>query len=102
MEVLPMPASSAESDAVAVISALARAHGYAAIDTLVAALDSPDPGERVAAAVALLNAGYGQPVQPIALDSAHGIRIELSETPGQRANGEDGAAWRAWMRQREG
>ena len=97
-----MPAGPAAPDDAAAISALARSHAHAALQVLVEALDSPDPGERVAAAVALLNAGYGQPVQPIALDSAHGIRIELSETPGQRANGEDGAAWRAWMRQREG
>jgi hypothetical protein len=56
----------------------------------------------------LLNAGYGAPMQPIALDSAHGITLEVhtAEAPGGRpANGEDaedGAAWRAWMRQREG
>jgi hypothetical protein len=75
---------------------------------LVEALDSPEPGERVAAAVALLNAGYGAPVQPIALDSAHGITLEVhtAEAPsGRPANGEDaedGAAWCAWLRQRGG
>jgi hypothetical protein len=101
--VRPMPADDA-----AVISALAREHGYAAIDVLVEALDSPNPGERVAAAIALLNAGYGAPVQPIALDSTHGVTLEVHtvEAPGHRsANGEDaedGAAWRAWLRQREG
>jgi hypothetical protein len=47
------------------------------------ALDSPAPGERVAAAVALLNVGYGAPVHPIAVDS-HGITIELSEAAPRR------------------
>jgi hypothetical protein len=102
-----MPASPAKPDDVAVIAALAREHGYAAIDVLVEALDSPSPGERVAAAIALLNAGYGQPVQPIALDSTHGVTLEVHtvEAPdGWPANGEDvedRAAWRAWLRQRE-
>jgi hypothetical protein len=86
------------------ISALARQHARAAIDTLVASLSNPD--ERVAAAIALLDVGYGQPVQPIALDSTHGVALEVHtvEAPDHRsANGEDaedGAAWRAWLRQR--
>jgi hypothetical protein len=100
----PMPAALTQDE----IAALARSHSRAALQVLVEALDSPDPGERVAAAVALLNAGYGAPVQPIALDSTHGVTLEVHtvEAPGHRsANGEDaedGAAWRAWMRQREG
>jgi hypothetical protein len=100
-----MPAGPAAPDDAAAISAIAGQHGRAAIDALVDALDSQDPGERVAAAVALLNVGYGQPVQPIALDSAHGISIELSEALGQRANGEDddaAAAWSARRSQRDG
>jgi hypothetical protein len=58
----------------------------------------------VAAAVALLDVGYGQPVQPIALDSAHGISIEVhaNEPPSKRPNGEDGAAWSAGLRERQG
>ena len=103
-----MPAGPAAPDDAAAISALARSHARAALQVLVQALNSPSPGERVAAAVALLNVGYGAPLQPIALDSAHGIAIEVhaSELAGaHRSNGEgaeDGAAWRARLRQRDG
>jgi HEAT repeat protein len=48
------------------IEALARAHTEEAIATLVAALKSPR--ERVAAAVALLDRGWGKPKQQISGD----------------------------------
>jgi HEAT repeat protein len=98
-----MPAGPAAPDDAAAISALARSHAHAALQVLVEALDSPDPGERVAAAVALLNAGYGQPVQPIALDSLHGITVEVhaNEPPGSRPNGEGSSAWSARLRERQ-
>ena len=69
------------------------------------ALISPDPAERVAAVVELLNAGYGQ---RIVLDSADGLRLEIHacEATSSRPNGEgdaqDDAAWRFWLREHEG
>jgi hypothetical protein len=93
-----MPAGTAPDDPAA-ISALARSHAHAALEALVAALDNA--GERVPAAIALLNADYGAPVQPIALDSVHGISIELSEAPRQRTSGEGSSAWSARLRERQ-
>jgi hypothetical protein len=43
------------------IGALARAHGVACIEVLVAALDGSDVGAAVEAAKTLLNLGYGAP-----------------------------------------
>jgi HEAT repeat protein len=101
----PMPAGPAAPDDAAAISALARSHAHAALQVLVEALNGPNPGERVAAAVALLNAGYGQ---RIVLDSADGLRLEIHarEATSSRPNGEgdaqDDAAWRFWLREHEG
>lgn len=45
------------------VVAMARKHTQAAIDALVTALDNPR--ERVPAAVALLDRGWGRPSQPV-------------------------------------
>jgi len=52
------------------IAALARRLGPRALEALSQALD--DPKSRVAAAVALLDRGFGRPVQPIAGESPAG------------------------------
>ena len=51
------------------VTALARAHTVDAIEALVAALKRPK--EAVPAAVALLDRGWGRPVQAIAADPEH-------------------------------
>jgi hypothetical protein len=74
------------------VRALARVHGGAAVRALVAALDNP--GERVAAAVALLDFAYGRPLQSLAFD-APGIFVELTtatEAPSHRPNGKGASA----------
>jgi hypothetical protein len=50
------------------VQSLARRHTEAAVMALVAALDNPR--ERVPAAVALLERGWGKPVQPIEGDAS--------------------------------
>jgi hypothetical protein len=69
------------------IKELARQHAEAAINALVAALD--DPKQRVAAATALLDRGYGKPKQEIEtsggmnLNVVTGIDRAPDETPAQ-------------------
>jgi hypothetical protein len=59
------------------VKALARAHGPAAIEKLVALMNCGSPRTEVAAAQALLDRGYGKPVQPIAGDDeAPPIKME--------------------------
>jgi hypothetical protein len=72
------------------VSALARQHTRAALEMLGAALTDPDVGTRITAAEQLLAIGYGEPVQPLAID-AHGLHVEAHglDTPGARQNGED-------------
>lgn len=48
---------------------LARENAQAAIDTLVTCLADKDGRVRVAAAVALLDRGYGRPAQSVQLDT---------------------------------
>jgi hypothetical protein len=57
------------------IEQLARQHTPAAIAALVAALKSPK--ERVPAAVALLNRGWGLPKQPIETDPNNPVVLHL-------------------------
>jgi hypothetical protein len=57
------------------IQALAREHTAAAINALVLALKSPR--ERVPAAVALLDRGWGKPVQMIAADPQRPLQIDF-------------------------
>lgn len=73
-------------------AAIARAHGPAAVRALIAALDSP--GERVPAAIALLDLAHGRPLQPLAFDTT-GIHIEVNaaaEAASDRPNGEGARA----------
>jgi hypothetical protein len=71
------------------VSALARQHTRDCIDVLVAALSGSSVRDRIVAAERLLAIGYGQAVQPIAID-AKGLRIEVHgfDAP-HRPNGED-------------
>jgi hypothetical protein len=59
------------------LAALAKQHASAAVKTLVTALGSSDTEAAVAAAVALLSVGYGQPLQRFAVD-AGGIAVEVN------------------------
>lgn len=68
---------------VADIQALARQHTEAAIRALVAALDSPR--ERVAAAQALLDRGYGRAPQRTELTGADGGPIQTQQVEDTRA-----------------
>ena len=63
------------------IKALARKHDEAAIATLAEIMNSPDakPGERVAAANALLDRGHGKPAQTIGGDP-EGAPVAMSVT----------------------
>lgn len=56
------------------IKALAREHGQDAIAKLVELLDSSNPSVARAAAVDLLDRGYGKPSQTLDVDA----RVELS------------------------
>jgi hypothetical protein len=75
------------------IGALARVHGVACIQRLVAALDGSDIGASVEAAKVLLAYGHGLPVQPLSFD-ADGICVEVgtngesAEPTVGRSNGE--------------
>jgi hypothetical protein len=55
------------------IAALARTHSAAAIAALAKALN--DPKTRVPAAVALLNRGYGMPVQPVTGEGPQSLSV---------------------------
>jgi hypothetical protein len=72
------------------VSALARQHTRACIEVLVAALSGSSVRDRIVAAERLLAIGYGQAVQPIAIDT-NGLRVEVHgfDAPGARSNGED-------------
>jgi hypothetical protein len=74
------------------ITALAQQHSAEAVAVLVEALSHP--GERVEAARTLLAIAWGQPLQPITIDSTTGIIVEFhdAQPPVRRANGEDKAA----------
>jgi hypothetical protein len=75
---------------------IAQQYGLAAVQTLVAALDSPDTHAAVKAAIALLAIGHGHPSQPIVLDST-GITVEIhtSEPDARsRANGKAASSMR--------
>ena len=50
------------------IAALASEHGPKCVAVVVELLDDPDSRIRLAAAVALLERGFGKPVQPLAGD----------------------------------
>jgi hypothetical protein len=58
------------------VSVIARAHTADAVKALVLALRSPR--ERVPAAIALLDRGWGKPVQMIAADPDRPIAIEFA------------------------
>ena len=60
------------------VKALARQHGPAAIQKLADLMNCGNPRTEVAAAQALLDRGFGKPVQPIAGDD---------ELPPVRVNG---------------
>jgi hypothetical protein len=73
-------------------TALARQHGTAAVQTLIAHLDGPDA---VQAAIALLAVGYGHPVQPLAFDAGSiSVEVNAAGEPDalHRMNGDDGTA----------
>jgi hypothetical protein len=55
------------------IAALAREHGPRCIDVAVALLDDPDPRIRLATVVALLDRGFGKPVQSITAENGAGL-----------------------------
>src|SRR5262245_48795445 len=57
------------------VQAMARAHTTQAVATLVKALD--DPRHRVAAAQALLDRGWGRPVQMLAADPERPLLIDF-------------------------
>jgi hypothetical protein len=61
------------------VQKLARTHTPEAIAALVAALSSPR--ERVAAAVALLDRGWGRPTQIMAGDGERPLAIEFTWAP---------------------
>lgn len=68
------------------VQELARAHTPDAINALVAAL--ANPRERVSAAVALLDRGWGKPTQPLAGDRNAPLAIDFrwaDATPAQSA-----------------
>jgi hypothetical protein len=83
------------------VSALARQHTRACIDVLVAALSGSSVRDRIVAAERLLAIGYGQAVQPFAID-ANGLHIVVhtADAP-HRPNGEDEAEPAGWGRFRE-
>ncbi len=58
------------------LRAIARQHTNAAINALVAALD--DEKTRVAAAIALLDRGYGRPAQAITNEAGEPFKMEVS------------------------
>jgi hypothetical protein len=59
------------------IAALAREHGPKCIEVAAALLEDPDPRIRLAALVALLDRGFGRPVQAIAAsDNATSIQFQ--------------------------
>jgi hypothetical protein len=84
------------------VSALARVHTRACIDVLVAALSGSSVRDRIVAAERLLAIGYGEAVQPFAID-ANGLRIEVhtADAPDARPNGEDETEPSGWERLRE-
>jgi len=57
------------------VQAMARAHTTQAVATLVKALD--DPRHRVAAAQALLDRGWGKPLQMLAADPERPLLIDF-------------------------
>jgi hypothetical protein len=61
------------------IAALAREHGPAAIQTLVACLR--DPRHKIAAAQALLDRGFGRPAQTIIGDTERPVAIDFTWQP---------------------
>jgi len=65
------------------VVAMARQHTQEAVDALVTALRNPR--ERVSAAVALLDRGWGKPVQMVAGDPERPIAIDFSWAPAQNA-----------------
>lgn len=67
--------------ATAEIRSLARAHTDTALRTLAGIMAQGDApaSARVAAAEAILNRGWGKPVQPIAGDDEAPLKIELIE-----------------------
>jgi hypothetical protein len=70
------------------VSTFARQHTEAAVAAPVEALSVPT--ERVQAAIALLNVGWGAPVQPLALDANNLVAEFRDGLPSARAaNGED-------------
>jgi HEAT repeat protein len=73
------------------IEALAREHTPAAIAALVAALS--EPRERVAAAVALLDRGWGKPAQTVT-DATTGEKITFLHLTAMRAFSDELAASR--------
>jgi hypothetical protein len=74
---------SAGSDVGPDIGALARVQGIAAIKRLVEILDGKDAAAAVEAAKALLDRGYGAPLQRVAFDG-EGICVEVG-TSGETA-----------------
>jgi hypothetical protein len=69
------------------IAALARVHGPRCIEVAVALLDEPDSRIRLAALTALLDRGFGRPVQAIAADpatSAIGLHLLAAQTVGKQ------------------
>jgi hypothetical protein len=65
---------SGRAPALVDIAALAREHGPRCIDVAVALLDDPDPRIRLATVTALLDRGFGKPMQTIGGgDDAAGI-----------------------------
>jgi len=63
------------------IKSLARAHTDRAIAVLACIMDAPQAkdSDRIAAAMALLNRGWGQPTQLIGGDEDHPLKIERIE-----------------------
>jgi hypothetical protein len=63
------------------IKSLARAHTERAIQVLAGIMDATQAkdSDRIAAAMALLNRGWGQPTQLIGGDEDHPLKIERIE-----------------------
>lgn|GEM_PF-1294816 len=57
------------------IAALASEHGPKCVAVVVELLDDPDSRIRLAAAVALLERGFGKPVQPLAGDPDNPLSV---------------------------
>ena len=66
------------------ITALARSHAPAAIETLVKCLN--DPRHRVAAAATLLDRGYGKPQVEIAGAEDRPVAIQFTWAPAQQSD----------------